>query len=77
MTDTRDYPEISMEILESVSGYFDTLSAAARLYLQRSMHDAMARGQTFEQSSDLTMVPRIEKRGSEYLPKLREIWETC
>ena len=53
MTDTRDYPEISMEILESVSGYFDILSAAARLYLQRSMHDAMARGQTFEQSSEL------------------------
>ena len=57
MTDTRDFPEISMEILESVSGYFDTLSAAARLYLQRSMHDAMARGQTFEQSSELSHGP--------------------
>ena len=74
MTIARNYSEISLDILESISGGFDTQSAAARLFLQRSMRDAKPQGETFEQFVlRFYKILRIENLGSEYLPKLRGI----
>ena len=71
-----EYMELDLDAMKTAAGGFDTISAAFRKHLTNSMRTSKKQGKTFEQFivSFYKVQPEIL---SDYLPQLREIWESC
>ena len=72
--------ELNLETMRIAAGGFDlaaAMSAAAKEFLIRSMREAKGKGMSFEQFvASFYHMSNPESLG-EYLPGIREIWESC